>query len=330
MKTLLTALLLAVPAAHAQTVQPASVPAASTPAATTALRLTAQPGTSVQLTTSVRTQLTLEDLQVTGPGGQKMEAAQLARMRADIQRGLSGAATQTTAVKTFYKVQGRAADGTVTLLNTAATSVPGQPAINIRIVQTVAPNGQTRVTRAESDNPAVQSALQALSPEVLRAQVNTGGSDLTSLYGQTFTAGQPRTQTTTVDAQALMGSLIGALTASLGEGNPLGNVKASPLTVRTTTTYRGTAAGGQRIFDVSSNLGTWTVELGDLQSKTMPLRMRLELLGGQQSGQSLYRPDGLPAGQSMTQTMRMRMTMTQPDGSQMQMVLRLNQNMQAR
>ncbi|GAA5533695.1 hypothetical protein [Deinococcus aluminii] len=326
---LLTALLLAAPAAAAQTSIPAipATPPPSAPApmtapgtaATTTLRLTAQPGTTVELTANVKTQLTLEDVQVTKPGGQPASAAEVARLRADIQKGLSSGATAVPSIKTLYKVQDRAADGTVTLL----TSVPGQPPISLRFTQTVAPDGRTRITRVESDNPTVQAALQALPPDVLQAQANQGGN-LTDLYGQTFTVGQPRTQTRTVDAQALLGSMFGAMAASMGGGNPFGNLKATPLTVRTTITYRGMNTGGQRVFDTSSSAGAWTIELGDLKSGAT--RMKLELLDLTESGQSLYRPDGLPAGQTGVQTMRMRLTMTEPDGSQTQMLLRLNQN----
>ncbi|GMA15765.1 hypothetical protein E5F05_06285 [Deinococcus metallilatus] len=329
---LLTALLLAAPAATAQTSIPA-IPATPPPstaapraapgtAATTTLRLTAQPGTTVELTANVKTQLTLEDVQVTKPGGQPASAAEVARLRADIQKGLSSGAAAVPSIRTLYKVQDRAADGTVTLLTSVVTSVPGQPPISLRLTQTVAPDGRTRITRVESDNPTVQAALQALPPDVLQAQANQGGN-LTDLYGQTFTVGQPRTQTRTVDAQALLGSMFGAMAASMGGGNPFSNLKATPLTVRTTITYRGMNAGGQRVFDTSSTAGAWTIELGD---QTEPMHLKLELLDLTESGQSLYRPDGLPAGQTGTQTMRMRLTMTEPDGSQTQMLLRLNQN----
>ncbi|GAA5514480.1 hypothetical protein Dcar01_03236 [Deinococcus carri] len=343
---LLTALLLAAPAAAAQTPSAPSIPATppsstavpgratsstATPgtASTLTLRLTAQPGATVQLTSTVRTQITLEDLRLTGPGGQAASTAEAASLRADIQRGLNAASAQAAVSKTFYRVQGRAADGTVTLLTSTVTNMPEQPPLTVRVTQTVAPDGRTRVTRVESDNPQVQAALRGLPLDKLSAQGDMG-SDLTGLYGQTFTVGQPRTQTGTLDAQALLGGVFGGMAASMGAGDALGNVKATPLTVRTTTTYRGTNASGQSVFDQRGSAGNWTVELGDLNSKTAAFHVKMELLDLTQSGQSLYRPDGLPAAQSMTQTLRMRATFTQPDGSQMQMTLRLNQNVQAR
>ena len=75
--------------------------------------------------------------------------------------------------------------------------------------------------------------------------------------------------------------------------------------------------------------GNWTLELGD-RNKTAPLQMKLELLNLTQSGQLLYRPDGLPAAQTLTQTIRLHLTLTQADGSRMQLTLRLNQNVQFR
>lgn len=322
---LLTALLLAAPAASAQI-----TPAGASSAATT-LSLTAPVGASVALTSTVQSRITLEELQVSGPDGRQASEAELAERRADFQRSM-GAAAQPTSVKSFYRVQGRAADGTVTLLTSVVTNVPGQGAVTVRLTQTVAQDGRTQITRVESDHPEVQAVLQRLAPGVLRAQTSAGGGDPLSLYGQTFTPGQTRTQTVTVDAQALLGSLFGALSlsSSLGTGNPLGSVKASPLTVRTTTTYRGTNAAGQRVFDASGSAGNWTVELGDLNDRSAPLALRLDLLDLTQSGQSVYRPDGLPAGQSTTQTLRMRMTMTGPGGSRVQMLLRLNQTTQTR
>lgn len=348
---LLTALLLAAPAAAAQTTSVPSIPA--TPPSSTAvpgratpgttmsstatpgtasaltLRLTAQPGATVQLTSTVRSQITLEDLRLTGPGGQAASAAEAASLRADIQRGLNAASAQAAVSKTFYRVQGRAADGTVTLLTSAVTNVPGQPPSTVRVTQTVAPDGRLRFTRVESDDPQVQAALQGLPLDKLGTQGNLG-SDLTGLYGQTFAVGQPRTQSETLDAQALLGGIFGGMAASMGAGDALGSVKATPLTVRTTTTYRGMNASGQSVFDQRGSAGNWTVELGDPNSKTAPFHVKMDLLELTQSGQSLYRPDGLPAALSMTQTLRMRATFTQPDGSQMQMTLHLNQNVQAR
>lgn len=310
---LLTSLLLAAPAAQAQTASSTSV----------TLRLTAAPGTGVELLTTARTQMTLEDVQASGPGGKAISAAELNKLRAEMQKGM-GAAAQTISGKTFYKVQGRAANGTVTLLTSTALTVPGQPAMTIRLVQTVAPGGKAKITRVESDNPQLQAMLGKLSPEALNAQVS-GGGDLTGLYGQTFTAGVPRTQTATIDAQALLGNLLGSLTAGMDGAEVLGKVKASPLTIQSVTTYQGANARGQAVFNARSTARPWTIELGNLADKSAPVAMKMELLDLAQSGQSTYRPDGLPAAQTSTQTMRMRMTIQTPDGGRMQMLLRMNQ-----
>ena len=314
---LLPALLLTAPVAQAQT--PASTP----PAGTVTLRLTAAPGSGVELLTTTRTQMTLEDVQASGPGGKVLSTAELNKLRAEMQRGM-GAAAQTLSGKTFYKVQGRAADGTVTLLTSTALTVPGQPALTVRLVQTVGPGGKAQITRVESDNPQLQAVLGKLSPEALSAQVS-GGGDPTGLYGQSFTAGQPRSQTVTLDAQALLGSVLGSLTSGMGGADVLGKIKATPLTVQTTTTYQGVNARGQTVFNLRSTARPWTVELAGLGDKASPMGMKLELLDLAQSGQSTYRPDGLPAAQTSTQTMRMRMTIETQGGGRMQMLLRMNQ-----
>lgn len=322
---LLTSLLLVTPATSLQTAQAQTTPAQTAQATT--LRLTAQPGTSVQLVTSVKTAMTLEDVQATGPDGQKMSAAEQAQLRAELSRGLNASAQAVTG-KTFYKVQGRSADGTVTLLTSTVVSVPGQASITIRLTQKVAPNGQTQFTGIDSDNPGVKAALSGLSPEILQGQMSGSGA-LTGLYGQSFAVGQTRTQTNTLDAQGLLGGLLGSLTAGMKEAEVLGKIKATPLTVQTKTTYKGLNASKQHVFFQNSTARPWTIELGDPSSKTAPMHIKMELLDLAQSGQSLYRPDGLPAAQTLTQTMRMRMTMHSPENGQLTMLLRMNQTVTA-
>jgi len=325
---LLTSLLLTAPATSFQTAQAQTNQAQTKQAQTaTTLRLTAQPGTSVQLLTSVKTQMTLEDVQATDADGKKMSAAEQAKLRAEMSKGMSGAAQAVTG-KTFYKVQGRAGDGTVTLLTSTAVSVPGQAPITIRLTQKVAPGGKTQISSVDSDNPAVKAALSKLSPEMLRGQMG-GGGDLTGLYGQSFAVGQARTQTVTLDAQGLLGSLLGGMTAGMKETDVLGKLKATPLTVQTKTTYKGLNASKQHVFSQNSTARPWTIELGDLKSKTAPMHIKMELLDLAQTGQSLYRTDGLPAAQTFTQTMRMRMTMNSPENGRLTMLLRMNQTVTA-
>ncbi|MEF2277124.1 hypothetical protein V3W47_02360 [Deinococcus sp. YIM 134068] len=328
---LLTALLLAATPTHAQTTAtPAPAPVtAATPGAAT-LTLTAPVGTLAEFVTTTRTRLTLEDVQVTRADGTAPSEAELAELRRGVQEVLGRAGTQTSVLKTFYRVEERAPDGTVTLVNTVVTDVPGQGPLSIRIVQTVAPDGAVNVTRLESDNPLVQSALSGLSPEALRSQTGSGSSDLTGVYGRAFPVGQPVTRTVTVDAQALLGGLLGAIAAGLGGGqNPLGGVQASPLTTTTVTTYRGPNPAGLRVFETRSTSGDWTLELGG-GAAGFP-RVRLELLGGSRSdGLSLYRPDGLPVGNTQTQTLRMRVGVTPPDGERLTMLVRLEQSVTLR
>ncbi|TDE86519.1 hypothetical protein [Deinococcus sp. S9] len=121
-RLLLTALLLAAPAATAQTTSrptpsvqaiPATPPATAAPGSTSAvtLRLSAQPGTTAQLSGTVQSQITLEDVQVSGPGGQPVSAAETARLRAQLQQGLNAGAGTLPSIQTNYQVQGRAAGG---------------------------------------------------------------------------------------------------------------------------------------------------------------------------------------------------------------------------
>ncbi|WP_102127246.1 hypothetical protein [Deinococcus planocerae] len=329
---LLTALLLSLPSASAQGgASPATPPAVSAPAAgTVTLSLSAQPGTLVELAQTTVTRLTLEDVRVTAPdGGTGPSEAELNELRRGLQEALAQAGAQTTSGKVFYRVQERAADGTVTLLNTVVTEPPGQGPLSIRLVQTVAPDGRVTLTRIESDNPLVQSALSGLSPEALRAQSGTGG-DLTGVYGQAFASGQTVTRTSTVDVQALLGSLLGSFAAGLGGGeNPLGQVQASPLTVTTATTYRGVNPAGLHVFDTRTTTGAWTLDFGGAQAAGPGLRLEL-LEGSQGGGLSLYRPDGLPVGSAQTQAMRLRVSLTQPGGEQLQMLVRLDQTVTLR
>ncbi|BDP43176.1 hypothetical protein DAETH_31450 [Deinococcus aetherius] len=326
---LLTALLLTAPAASAQGGTTLATPPAPAAAATVTLSLGARPGTLVELTQTTVTRLTVEDVQVTAPDGAAPSEAEQGELRQGIEEALGRAGTQTSVGKVFYKVQERAPDGTVTLVNTVITQVPGLGPLTVRLVQTVAPGGTVALTRIESDNPLVQAALSGLTPEVLRNQLGGGGGDLTGVYGQTFAVGQPVTRSVTVDVQALLGAVLGSLAAGLGGGeNPLGGVQASPLTVTTTTTYRGVNPAALHVFGTRSTSGAWTVEFGG--GPDIP-RIRLELLGGSQGGGlSLYRPDGLPVGSTQTQATRLRMSLTQPGGEQLQMLVRLDQTVTLR
>jgi len=276
----------------------------------------------LELVTSVKSQYTVEDVQISGKGGTKSSAAELTQFRAQMQQGLGAA--QTLTGKTFFRVQGRAADGTTTLLASTALSLPGQPAMTIRLTQTVAPDGAAQITRAESDNPQLQAVLSTLSPEALKVQFSKG-SDLSEVYGQPLTVGQPRTRIGTLDGQALMGGLA----ASMGSAAALGKIKASPLTVQSTTTYQGVNAAGQYVFNLRSTAQPWSLSLDGLGSESGLVSMNMELLDLAQSGQSLYRRDGLPVAQTLTQTIRMRMTTQTADIGQIQVVLRMTQTITA-
>ncbi|MBB5236077.1 hypothetical protein [Deinococcus budaensis] len=319
---LLSALLLAapalVPAAGAQAAWTLAQTQAA-PARAAVLTLSAPVGASVELNTQTTTRLEVEDVQVSG--GNAQEAA---RTRADLTRLFGAQGPQRVSGKAFYRVQSRGADGRAVLLNTVVVALPGQGDVNIRILQTLRPDGALTDLRIESDNPALQQVFGSLKPEILRQQLGQGGG-LEGFYGRPLVPGQARTATATVDMQALLAGLFGGLGAALGEGPAaFANVQASPLTGRTTTTYRGLNAARQHVFDTTTTFGDWAISVRG-QGEAAALSFRAELLsqGSRMTTTNLFRADGLPVGGSAAQIMRMRVTMTEPGGQQVQLTYRM-------
>lgn len=322
---LLSALLAApalLPAARAQPAQLPRTPAQTqtAPARAAVLGLSAPVGTSVELITQTTTRMEVEDVQVSG--GSAQEAA---RTRADLTRLFGSQGAQRVSGKAFYRVQSRGADGRVVLLNTVVVPLPGQGDVEVRVFQTLRPDGTLADLRIESDDPTLRQVFSALKPETLRQQLGAGGG-LDGFYGRPLVPGQARTSTATVDMQALMGGLLGGIGAALGEDPAaFGSVQASPLTVRTTTTYRGLNAARQHVFDTSSSFDDWTFSVGS-QGEAAALNFRAEMLsqGSRSAGTSLFRANGLPAGGSQSQVMRLRLSMTGPGGQQVQLTYRMS------
>lgn len=316
---LLSALLLAAPAlppaAGAQTQAPTQAAPARRPAV---LTLSAPVGASVELNTQTTTRMEVEDVQVSG--GKAQDAAQT---RAELTRLFGAQGTQRVSGKAFYRVQSRGADGRAVLLNTVVVPLPGQGDVNIRVFQTLGPDGALTDLRIESDNPTLQQVFGRLNPETLRQQLGAGGG-LEGFYGRPLVPGQARTSTVTVDMQALMAGLLGGLGAALGEDPAaFANVQASPLTGRTATTYRGLNAARQHVFDTSSTFGDWAVSVRGQGEAALNFRAELLSQGSRMTATNLFRADGLPVGGSATQVMRMRVTMTEPGGQQVQLTYRM-------
>lgn len=304
MRTLILSTLLLAAPASTQTA-PAGV--------STTLKLAAPVGASAELCSNVTLRITMEDVQGTGPDGKRLSAADLSAIRTDLQEEFRDISGRTFTGKVTYRVQARGADGTVTLLTGVTTSLPDSGPFSFRLTQTVAPNGKTTVVGVESDDPQMQAVMRNLPPLALQTRFN--GDDplnLYGLYGRTFTVGQAQTQNVSIEAQELLGAFAGA---------NAGSVQAKPLNFRTTTTYRGTNAAGQRVFDVSGTADQWKVDLTGGSAG----QLKMEVLSGKQSGQNVYRADGLPASQTKNQTLWIRLSVTPPDGSRVQVVMRLDQ-----
>lgn len=319
---LLCTLLLAAPAAHgaaAQTAIPATPgPARVSPApATTApvLTISAPVGTAAEYVTSVSTRLTVADVQVSAlPGGGATEADLNAARRAFAGGAQALNRTQTQQGKAFYRVAGRQPDGSVQLVTTLVQGGAGAPAVTLTITQDLSPAGRSSNFKITSPDPQLARALSALNDPQLQALAARSGAG--TIYGTPLVAGQPRTTTDTVDTQALLGGLIGSLT-----GGALGEIEASPLSVTTTTTYRGSGPQGQAQFDTRAAAGRWTFRVAG-GPETPELAFELSDLNA--SGTSSYRRDGLPGAATQRQQMRLNATFRQ-DGVQVRLAMTLDQ-----
>lgn len=282
------------------------------------LRLTAPVGTSAEYVTTVSTRVTVSDVRVSAvPGGGATEAD-----LNDVRRAFAGNAgtlnrTQTQSGKAFYRVAGRRPDGSVRLVTTLVQGGAGAPAVTLSITQDLSPAGRGSNFSITSPDPQLAHALSALDDPQIQALTTQSGA--ATIYGTPLVAGQPRTTTATVDTQALLGGLIGALT-----GGALGQVEASPLSVTTTTTYRGSGPQGETRFGTRAAAGRWTFRVAGGPGTP---ELAFELSGLDASGTSSYRRDGLPGAATLRQQLRLNATLRQ-DGVQVRLAMTLDQTVE--
>lgn len=308
---LLTALLL-LPAPALAGGQEGPPPAAPrTAASAPVLRLTAPVGTTVNLITETVSRTEIESVEVRGEDAAEVEAA--------VRQGLGGAGTQRVTGESSTRVQSRGPDGSVVLQDTVLIPLPDGREVALRVFQTVRPNGTRTGLRFEVDDPTLQQVFAGLNSEQFQQQFATS-DPANNLYGFPLVPGQSRTATATVDMQALLTGLFGGLLGPEAADVPA--VQASPLTARTTMTYRGLNAARQHVFDTSSTFAPWSFQFGGGANGP---EFRAEMLpqGSRSLATSLFRADGLTAGGTQSQTLRMRLTTTGPDGESMQVTFRV-------
>ncbi|MCP2015183.1 hypothetical protein L1280_002344 [Deinococcus sp. HSC-46F16] len=310
-RLLLTALLL-LPAPALAGGQEGPPPAAPRTAATApVLRLTAPVGTTVYLITETVSRTEIESVEVQGEDAAELEAA--------VRGGLGAAGTQRTTGESSTRVQSRGADGSVTLRDTALIPLPDGREVALRVFQTVRPNGTRTGVRFEVDDPTLQQVFAGLNSEQFQRQFATN-DPANNLYGFPLVPGQSRTATATVDMQALLTGLFGGLLGPEAADFPA--VQASPMTARTTTTYRGLNAARQHVFETSSTFAPWSVQFGG-GADSPEFRAELLSQGSRSTTSTLFRADGLTAGGTQSQTLRMRVTTTGPDGETMRVTFRV-------
>lgn len=307
------------------------------PANTWVMKLSAPVGTSVEMVSVTTTTAELEDLQVREPGGKvtKMSPAELAQAKAEMSKELNKNASVTG--KVFYKVLDRYSDGTVKLLQTSPSKMG-----MIRMTYSISPNGKSKVLGMQSENAQMQNILSSFGPDMFSGAF-TGDTNITGLYGQPMTVGQPVASTQTLDIQKMMNDMLGGLaknassqaknkneSAEIQKMMQGLNIKATPLVITTKSTLLGTSAQGQPLFQSDSSAKNWKMEMGDSALKKIPMFMRLELLDMNSTSQLLYRTDGLPAAQSTKMSQRMKMTMVMKTGEQMIMQMKMNVNTELR
>lgn len=340
---LLSALLLTTvsPPVAAQTTVPATpasaLPAPATPATVStapatpaaSLMLSAPVGASVELVTTSSSRTSMGDVQVSALPGSKVTAAQVEEARRSVTQGLNRASSAQTTMtgKAFYKVASRDAAGNVTLISSMVQNVPATPAqkaqvVDLRFTQTVAPDGKVSGLKVETANPMMQAMFAQLTPEKLQQIADQNGSKLTGVYGTPLVVGEPHSTTVSLDAQDLLSSVIRSMAGARAQ-DLFGDIKASPMTVTTTTTYRGLDAQGQHLFESNSSYGNWKISVSS-KDKTLPMTINAELLSVQSKGTSAYLPSGLPVGGNVDLQMKMKMTVA-VEGLQVTMVMTSSQ-----
>lgn len=325
----------AAPVAPLQT--PSAQTAPSTAPTSTVLLVSAPVGSSAELSTTTSTRMLISDVQVTAAPGSKVSEAKLNQMRREITQGLGrtrNIPVTTTDGKVVVQVTNRDAAGRVTLVTTVQQAMPTPPSaqaskapqsVSIKVTQVLSPTGKAESLKVESDNPQLNSLFQSLSSDKLRSVLDQQGNDFSGGYGTPLVLGQPRTTKTTIDAQNLLQGLLTSVAGPQGQ-QVFGKVQATPMTVTTTTTYRGTDAQGRSILDSVGSYGHWRVSMNSAPGAKTPMQLRLELEDVKANATALYRPDGLPGGLNQNTEMKMKLTMT-TEGVQVSMKMNLSQMM---
>lgn len=274
----------------------------------------------LSVTTTSRTSVT--NVQVTALPGSKVTEAELNRIRRDLSSAL-GQTSENTVIpgKAFFKVTGRNASGSISLLTTVVQNIPQQKPMTLRITQTIAPDGKISGLKIDSPDPVISAMFAKLSVENLERLAGESGSNFTGVYGQPLKVSEPRQMTVSVDSQELMTSLFGAIASAANADDLIGQVQANPLTVTTTTTYQGLNAQGLHAFKQTSKYGDWKIDLSG--SGDMPA-IAAQLLKADTTGSQTYRKDGLPGASSQNVKMTMSMSMAL-DGVQVKMTMNLDQ-----
>ncbi|MFC5848416.1 hypothetical protein [Deinococcus petrolearius] len=258
----------------------------------------------------------------------------------------SGAAAQTATATTPGTAQGSPAPTSPLPTSPAPAQVRPVPASTAPVLSISAPVGtaaeyvttvSTRLSvsdvqvralpgggATEADLNAARRAFAGGAGALDRTQVQQGKAFLRVAGRQpdgpvrlvtTLVQGGAGSPAVTVDTQALLGGLIGPLT-----GGALGQLRASPLSVATTTTYRGSGPQGQAQFDTRA-AGRWTFRTAG-GPKSPELTFELSDLNA--SGTASYRRDGLPEAATQRQRLRLNATFRQ-GGVQVQLVMTLDQ-----
>lgn len=283
-------------------------PAASAPT-TGVFTLRAPVGASVELLTTTTMRVQFGDVQASATPGRKVPTATLNRVRSAFLRGTADSAPQTVQGKTFFRVTGRAPDGTVTLVSTTVQSAPGEPPVTLRFTQQVAPGGQTGGLKIETDDAALGVVFRSLNAGQLEQLADQNGTNFTGVYGRPLSTGLPLTQSVQLDMQEMM---VGLLTSIGGPevGRQLGKIRSTPLTVTTTTRYQGMSAQGLHTFTQSSAYGPWSLSLpGGAGVPAMSMRIG----DVQASGTQRFRADGLPGPAEQSLSMKMALSLTVED-----------------
>ncbi|PTA67066.1 hypothetical protein [Deinococcus arcticus] len=291
---LLSALLLATPAAAQSTVP--TVPAPAGPAAATpTLLITAPVGTTVEQRLTISTRMTLKEIKVEALPGQRLSAQEVEQTRQTFSKALSGRNTQETG-KLFTRVTSRSADGRVGLLQTFLQNIPGQKEpISFRITQSLTPDGQSEGLKFTSDDALLNEIFSRMNLEDLQRMAAQNGSSVAST-GQALVPGQVEEETMEMPTQDLLASMFGPV---LGEEALL---RASPMKIVSRTVYTGQNAAGFHQFQTQSVFSDWRFELGE------PLPMSAALLNATTNGTHSVRPDGLPGASQDTTRMTLQLS----------------------